>query len=70
MVLIREVVQQTLSTGYLTVDAEEQLRMLLKAKYESEDLNAFMQLQQAAMIGLVKQESRELWRQMTREFSS
>ena len=70
MVLIREVVQQTLITGYLTVEAEDQLRMLLKAKYESEDLNAFMKLQQAAMTGLVKQESRELWRQMAREYSS
>ncbi|HAA30118.1 MAG TPA: hypothetical protein DCE56_23585 [Cyanobacteria bacterium UBA8553] len=70
MVLIREVVQHTLITGYLTVDAEEQLRRLLKAKYEPEDLNAFMKLQQAAMSGLVKQESRELWRQMTVESSS
>ena len=57
---IREVVQQALSTGYLTLAAENQLRQLLKAKYEREDLNAFMTLQQAAMAGHVRQESREL----------
>lgn len=60
MVLIREVVQQALTTGYLTVAAENQLRQLLKSKYEREDLDAFMALQQAAMAGLVRQESREL----------
>jgi hypothetical protein len=60
MVLIREVVQQALTTGYLTVAAENQLRQLLKSKYEREDLDAFMALQQAAMAGLVQQESREL----------
>jgi hypothetical protein len=57
---IREVVQQALSTGYLTVAAENQLRQLLRTKYEREDLNAFMTLQQAAMAGRVRQESREL----------
>jgi hypothetical protein len=57
---IREVVQQALSTGYLTVAAEEQLRRLLTTKYGLEDFNAFMQLQQAAMLGQVRQESREL----------
>jgi hypothetical protein len=62
MLLIRNVVQQALSTGYLTLEAEEQLRQMLSKKYENEDLNAFMTLQQAAMAGLVKQESRELLR--------
>jgi hypothetical protein len=62
MLLIRNVVQQALSTGYLTLEAEEQLRQMLSKKYENEDLNAFMALQQAAMAGLVKQESRELLR--------
>lgn len=57
---IREVVQQALSTGYLTLAAENQLRQLLTTKYEREDLNAFMTLQQAAMAGRVRQESREL----------
>jgi hypothetical protein len=60
MALIREIVQQALSTGYLTVAAESQLRTLLRTKYEEEDLIAFMKLQHAAMNGVVKQESREL----------
>jgi len=62
MLFIRDIVQQSLATGYLTLKAEERLRQLLKAKYDLEDLKAFMELQQAAMSGLVKQESRELRR--------
>lgn len=62
MVLIREVVQEALKTGYLTVEAEEQLRQLLAEQYDLEDLNAFMLLQHAAMSGRVKQQSRELLR--------
>ncbi|HBL13575.1 MAG TPA: hypothetical protein DD379_19690 [Cyanobacteria bacterium UBA11162] len=58
MALIREVVQQALTTGYLTVEAEEKLRQLLKKKYELADFNAFMTLQQATMVGRVQQESR------------
>lgn len=61
MVLIREIVQEALATGYLTVEAEKQLRQLLqKTKYGLEDFYAFMNLQQAAINGHVKQESREL----------
>lgn len=60
MILIRELVQQAIATGYLTVEAEEQLRQLLTKKYDREDLTAFMRLQQAAMAGSVRQESREL----------
>jgi hypothetical protein len=60
MVLIRDVVKQVLGTGYLTVDEENQLRSLLRTKYDIEDLNAFMTLQEAAMDGLIKQESRQL----------
>ncbi|MBD2180250.1 hypothetical protein H6S82_15550 [Planktothrix sp. FACHB-1355] len=60
MVRIREIVQKALATGYLSVEAEEQLRQLLKTKYSMQDLNAFMTLQQAAMNGMVKQESRLL----------
>ena len=59
MKLIREVVKQALSTGYLTLEAEDKLRNLLRNKYELEDFEAFIQLQQAAMMGEVKQESRE-----------
>lgn len=57
---IHEIVQQVLTTGYLSVSAEEQLRRLLATKYGREDFYAFMSLQQAAMTGRVKQESREL----------
>jgi hypothetical protein len=61
MVLIREVVQQALAAGYLTVTAQEQLRQLLQTtKYAQEDINAFMTLQKAVMDGQVKQEIREL----------
>ncbi|HEY9851636.1 MAG TPA: hypothetical protein V6D28_19350 [Leptolyngbyaceae cyanobacterium] len=60
MLLIHEIVQQALLTGYLTIEAENQLRQLLKTKYNNQDLNAFITLQEAAMNGLVKQESRQL----------
>jgi hypothetical protein len=59
MAQIRELAQQALKTGYLTMAAEEQLRKLLSTRYGLEDLNAFMRLQEAAMLGQVKQESRE-----------
>ncbi len=59
MVLIRDVVQEAITTGYLTVSAEDRLRQLLRTKYDSEDLKAFMTLQQAAIAGLVRQESRD-----------
>ncbi len=59
MIRIRDVVQKAISTGYLTIEAEEQLRQMLAQKYELEDLKAFMKLQQAAMAGHVKQQSRE-----------
>lgn len=59
MALIREVVKQAIKTGYLTLQAEEELRAMLKNKYELEDFEAFMQLQEAVIVGTVKQESRE-----------
>ena len=59
MKLIREVVKQALKTGYLTLEEEDNLRNMLRHKYETEDFEAFIQLQQAAMMGKVKQESRE-----------
>lgn len=59
MMLIREIVQHAFATGYLTIQAENQLRQLLRSKYDANDLKAFMQLQQAAMSGSVRQESRE-----------
>ncbi|WP_250124259.1 hypothetical protein [Chroococcidiopsis sp. CCMEE 29] len=63
MVEIRELAQKALNLGYLTIEAEEQLRQLLSNRYELEDFNAFMALQEAAMKGQVKQESREHLRQ-------
>ena len=59
MTRIRDVVQNALTRGYLTVEAEEQLRYLLAKRYDIDDFNAFMSLQEAAMTGRVKQESRE-----------
>jgi len=59
MTRIRDVVQKALATGYLTVEAENELRQLLTTRYDLEDFNAFMLLQEAAMTGKVKQESRE-----------
>lgn len=58
--MIREIVEQALKTGYLTLDAENQLRQLLQTKYGFEELNAFFALQKAVMEGYVKQHSREL----------
>ncbi|MFW5665896.1 MAG: hypothetical protein ACOC2Z_10230 [Coleofasciculus sp.] len=60
MRLIREIVQEAERTGYLTRQAEDQLRQLLANKYDGEDFTAFIQLQQAVMEERVKQESREL----------
>lgn len=61
MNLICEITQQALLTGYLTLDSENQLRQLLSRNYGTEDLKAFIHLQQAVMEGLVRQESRELF---------
>ena len=58
--MISEIVNQALNTGYLSLEAENRLRAMLRDKYELEDLEAFIDLQQATMIGIVKQESREL----------
>jgi hypothetical protein len=59
MTRIRDVVQKALTTGYLSVEAENQLRQLLTTRYDWEDFSAFVVLQEAAMNGRVKQESRE-----------
>jgi len=61
MIVIRQIVQQALTNGYLSVEAEDQLRQLLQTtKYGLEDINAFMKLQQAVIAGMVRQKSREL----------
>ncbi|MBC7969647.1 MAG: hypothetical protein H7Z11_05880 [Verrucomicrobia bacterium] len=59
MIMIREIVQHAFATGYLTLEAENQLRQLLRTHYDAKDLKAFMLLQQAAMSGSIRQESRE-----------
>lgn len=58
MMKITEIVQQTLTTGVLTIDAENQLRGLLSTHYELEDFRSFIQLQLMACDGLIRQESR------------
>jgi flagellar biosynthesis protein FliP len=59
MKTILDLVKQAIDTGYLTREAEENLRRMLTNKYSDEDLDAFISLQQAAMKGQVRQESRE-----------
>ena len=59
---INTIVQQALMTGYLTVEAENELRRILQCKLSADDLKAFWTLQNAAMMGCAKQESRELGR--------
>ncbi|NJK55418.1 MAG: hypothetical protein HC939_05225 [Pleurocapsa sp. SU_5_0] len=61
MKLIREIVKQALNTGYLTLESEEKLKKMLENKYELEDLEAFINLQQATMLGIVRQESKEIF---------
>jgi len=61
MELIREIVKQALNTGYLTLEAEDKLRIMLRSKYDLEDLEAFLDLQHAAMMGIVRQESKEIF---------
>lgn len=62
MTQIREVVDNVIKVGYLTIEAEDQLRQLLALKSDLEDIDALMRLQQAATSGLVKQQSHELMR--------
>lgn len=56
---ILDLVKQAIDTGYLTREAEDNLRRMLTNKYSDEELDAFISLQQAAMKGQVRQESRE-----------
>lgn len=58
MVFIREIAEATIATGSLSLANEQKLRLMLKQKYEQEDLEAFMRLQQAVIMGQVKQQSR------------
>jgi hypothetical protein len=59
MIVIRDIVEQTLLTGYLSRKNEEQLRYLLQCtRYGTEDIQAFHQLQRGVLTGSVIQESR------------
>lgn len=51
---ILNLVQEALETGFLSITAENQLRLLLNSKYSLEDLEAFRELQLATMNGRVK----------------
>jgi len=59
MILIRDLVRETLALGYLTVESEDRLRQLLRSPYDLEDWHAFMRLQYAVVSGVVRQESRD-----------
>ncbi|MBW4645980.1 MAG: hypothetical protein KME23_23815 [Goleter apudmare HA4340-LM2] len=58
MVFIKEIVQQALCTGYLSIADQKQMQLLLQSNYDSEDLDAFIILQRAVAAGDVKQELR------------
>lgn len=60
MLTICEIVLQVLQSGYLTIEAEQQLQQLFTTQYDMADIEALTRLQQAARYGLVKQQSREL----------
>ncbi|SKB11656.1 conserved hypothetical protein [Planktothrix sp. PCC 11201] len=57
---ICQLVKNILETGYLTLEDEQKLRILLQGtKYGVSELNAFTNLQYAVIQGQVRQQSRE-----------
>ncbi|MBW4570242.1 MAG: hypothetical protein KME31_20095 [Tolypothrix carrinoi HA7290-LM1] len=58
MVLIRDIVQQALNTGSLSIPADEQLQQLLQTEFEEKDIDALMLLQEAVQSGRVRKEYR------------
>jgi hypothetical protein len=56
---IREIAQTAIDTGSLTLVNEQKLRLMLKQKYDLDDLDAFIALQQAVIRGQVEQQSRQ-----------
>jgi propanediol dehydratase large subunit len=58
MALIKEIVQEALASGYLSIVAEDQMRSLMRSNYDSEDLDAWIILQRSVVAGDIKQESR------------
>ena len=59
MTSIREIVSEVLARQYLSIEAEETLRQLMRRKYGPDDFEAFMALQRAFLSGSLRQESRE-----------
>lgn len=59
MTRIRDIAQQVIVKGYLSLEDERKLRSLLNKKYDLDDFKAFMNLQWAVMDRRVKQESLE-----------
>ncbi|MDY6784583.1 MAG: hypothetical protein SW833_18905 [Cyanobacteriota bacterium] len=54
-----KIVREALEKNFLSIAAEEQLRQCLRSRqYTLEELQAFWTLQNAAMSGVVQQESR------------
>jgi hypothetical protein len=58
MVLIRDIVQQALFTGSLSIPADEHLQQLLQTEFEEKDIDALMLLQEAVQSGRVRKEYR------------
>ncbi|MBE9054610.1 hypothetical protein [Sphaerospermopsis sp. LEGE 08334] len=56
MITIKEIVQQALTTGYLSATAQHQIHKLLQTNYDSEDLDALIILQRSIVAGAVNQE--------------
>ncbi|MGB3532752.1 MAG: hypothetical protein WBA13_04450 [Microcoleaceae cyanobacterium] len=57
---ISEIVHHALTSGHLSIEAENKLRQMLQTThYSLEDMKAFVDLQIAALEGGIYQESRE-----------
>ncbi|BAY14984.1 hypothetical protein NIES2109_36610 [Nostoc sp. HK-01] len=56
MVEIKQIVQQAFRTGYLSIAEQNQIQVLLRQDYDSEDLDAFIILQRAIASGEVQKE--------------
>ncbi len=57
MIVIKEIAQQALKTGYLSLVAQKRMQLLLQSNYDSDDLDAYIILQRAVVAGDVKPES-------------
>ncbi|MGB7440628.1 MAG: hypothetical protein WA919_06140 [Coleofasciculaceae cyanobacterium] len=60
MSVLHKIVNQVLKSGYLTVEAEEQVRALFASSSNVEDIEALVSLQKATSSGRVRQQSQEL----------